>query len=818
MCQINRPMASRTFVSLLIAYCLAPAIEGRAQTLFDSRPAWQAAAGQIDFLEDFSANTSSTTFGNTPETATPFGFFSIYGESGGSGVRVGGHPDTINGSPFAYLEAFAGPTRNAGLVFNEGIRAFGFDGGSLESSTEIVFTTSKGNSFTTTGSNFRGIVLDAPGEFLSGVTFQRQSGSDGFGLDNLAAVTSVAAQRWSAADDFSPSSNPNGAWAYGYQTSLGGAFSLYNVPTTLGTGLNYWTPGSLGVDPNLLHNPSASPVAAFDFIVQPGQAAFHPGPSGQFSVFRWIAPSDGLYSIQADFVGLGASSTTDVHVMVNGVPLFNQFINGQGTTAGFDIERPLVAEDTVDFAVGFGSNGNFVSDTTGINAIITAITEPTSFVWIGGGINSNFENASNWSPAGVPNSLNTATVTGPAEILGEGQPDVLNINGQLNTTSLTLTNSSIVNSGSIQASGANAFLRLVNSSINNTGGAIQATGAGAAIQIQPGTNVVGGTLSSADDAAIEVNGGSISADLVSTTSGGRIDLNSGLLRATTLTTDGLGTDDVDQQGGRLEVLNFDGNFQQNGGTYAPGHSTAISTLSGTYILGAGGTLEIELAGAALGNFDQLLIGQNVVLNGGELSVVALNGFQVAAGDSFGIMRVGGTLVGTFDGLAEGALVGNFGKDLFITYKAGDGNDIGLYNPLVLGSVNFADAGPDDDAFVVGNRAGSGGIPAPPVTITLESLTLLNGSSFTLDPNEILELNGGTLFIGQGAVFSGNGIIRGNVINAGLLRIPIVRVPTIPQVTGGYVEIEIPESDFPEIVIDLPDGGGGGFAVGINMMI
>ncbi len=37
------------------------------------------------------------------------------------------------------------------------------------------------------------------------------------------------------------------------------------------------------------------------------------------------------------------------------------------------------------------------------------------------------------------------------------------------------------------------------------------------------------------------------------------------------------------------------------------------------------------------------------------------------------------LTGQYEGLAKGALVGNFGgEDLFITYTAGSGNDVALY--------------------------------------------------------------------------------------------------------------------------------------------
>src|SRR6185369_10950720 len=95
-------------------------------------------------------------------------------------------------------------------------------------------------------------------------------------------------------------------------------------------------------------------------------------------------------------------------------------------------------------------------------------------------------------------------------------------------------------------------------------------------------------------------------------------------------------------------------------------------------------------------------------------------------------------------------------------------------------VDFADAGPDNPAFIVVDRPGNGGVPAPPVTITLVSFDILEGSSFTLDPHETLVLTGGPLYIGPGAVFTGNGIVQGSIINAGLLRIPIVRIQTVSQ--------------------------------------
>jgi hypothetical protein len=63
---------------------------------------------------------------------------------------------------------------------------------------------------------------------------------------------------------------------------------------------------------------------------------------------------------------------------------------------------------------------------------------------------------------------------------------------------------------------------------------------------------------------------------------------------------------------------------------------------------------------------------------GVLDVTLSGGFMLSKGLSFEIIDVAGTRTGTFTGLAEGAKVGTFGKDLFITYNGGDGNDVLLF--------------------------------------------------------------------------------------------------------------------------------------------
>ncbi|OAI10161.1 hypothetical protein A1507_22025 [Methylomonas koyamae] len=184
---------------------------------------------------------------------------------------------------------------------------------------------------------------------------------------------------------------------------------------------------------------------------------------------------------------------------------------------------------------------------------------------------------------------------------------------------------------------------------------------------------------------IESGGLSISGD-VSGTGSIQADANTSLhiysneFQIHTLTLDP--TANLDFRGSRLEVTNFNGNFAQQSGTYSPGASPAISTLDGNYSMTNGSIFEVELAGSIPGQFDQLTVTGNVDLVHGQLSVALLNGFTVNNGQHFDFMIVDGILNGTFLNLAEGALVGNFGTDVFITYRAGDGNDIALYTAPV----------------------------------------------------------------------------------------------------------------------------------------
>jgi autotransporter-associated beta strand protein len=120
---------------------------------------------------------------------------------------------------------------------------------------------------------------------------------------------------------------------------------------------------------------------------------------------------------------------------------------------------------------------------------------------------------------------------------------------------------------------------------------------------------------------------------------------------------------------------------EGGATLAIGNSPGVMTFE-NLDLEANSLLEIELGGLLAGSeFDQFVVTGDANING-NLSVSLLNGFELSAGQEFLIGDIGGDLNGQFAGLGEGSLVGVFGgQDLFISYQAGGGNNIGLFTAV-----------------------------------------------------------------------------------------------------------------------------------------
>ncbi len=198
-----------------------------------------------------------------------------------------------------------------------------------------------------------------------------------------------AALAYDAAADFSTSNDPNGVWSYGWSTTLGSAFTLDTSNTTAAyglTGLGGWFmgPGPEGGIPSALLNSTANPILLPPFTnFQPGQLTLNMFQS-TYSVLRWTAPSSGSFSIAATFSGVSTiGDSADVHVLLNGVSIFDSTVFGFPSPTSYSGTLNLASGDTLDFAVGFGSDGNDHEDTTGLAATIVAVPEPGTFGLVG---------------------------------------------------------------------------------------------------------------------------------------------------------------------------------------------------------------------------------------------------------------------------------------------------------------------------------------------------------------------------------------------------------------------------------------------------
>jgi hypothetical protein len=114
------------------------------------------------------------------------------------------------------------------------------------------------------------------------------------------------------------------------------------------------------------------------------------------------------------------------------------------------------------------------------------------------------------------------------------------------------------------------------------------------------------------------------------------------------------------------------------------------------------------------------------------------------------------------------------------------------------------AGPDDPAYFTGTRPDPGS-SGPPNTYSYQSLDITSGSGYTLGSNETLNLNNGagTLTVQPGAVFVSNGLVEGNILNEGLVIVPITRAGMINDTHGGVIQINPPAPPGPGQPVVIP---------------
>lgn len=296
--------------------------------------------------------------------------------------------------------------------------------------------------------------------------------------------------------------------------------------------------------------------------------------------------------------------------------------------------------------------------------------------------------------AGARIGLDTGTATGGTFTQGNAIANSTGANGgaigltKLGTGSLVLdkantyTGSTIISAGILQLgaggttgslSASSAITNNANLTINRSNAVAQGTDfSGAAITGTGSFTQAGGgttTLSATNTytGATTVSAGTLIVD-------GNISTSSLTTVQTGATLGGSGT---------VGDLTID-----SGGFFSPGNSPGIMTVDGDY--SQSGQLNVEIEGLTAGNgsgfHDQVVVNGTVSL-GGALNLVSFTGFTPANGDLIFILLNDSvdTISGTFSGLAQGAVVGNYlGFNWEISYTGNSaggtftgGNDVVL---------------------------------------------------------------------------------------------------------------------------------------------
>jgi hypothetical protein len=202
---------------------------------------------------------------------------------------------------------------------------------------------------------------------------------------DLGTVPLPAASTYDATADFeagwAAGTNPNGVWSYGWTPDLGGPLTLftrhYIPPVNNNLELMWDDPNeSSGATPSVALN-SGGDFNNGNVTFQAGALILHPnGPSGHdYTHVIFTAPAAGSYSLAGDFFAQQNGIDVDVHVLVNGVSVFDSTITTNGVSRPFSGTLALAAGDVIDFTVG--PNGDFIphAGNTGLQATITSIPQ-----------------------------------------------------------------------------------------------------------------------------------------------------------------------------------------------------------------------------------------------------------------------------------------------------------------------------------------------------------------------------------------------------------------------------------------------------------
>jgi hypothetical protein len=214
----------------------------------------------------------------------------------------------------------------------------------------------------------------------------RNNGAIAVLLGLVVGTAWLASAQFNPSAQFSPTSNPNGVWTYGYESvPLGSPFNLLTLPLTVsslpGPFIDSWQSPSFGTV-GVFHNGTAAAQTVTTpgpetSLFNSGMLAMNAGPNDEYGMVRFSAPANGIYTIQGTFEGIDTAGTASmVYLLHNNVVVASGSVLGFGPGSDIPLASGpflLNVGDTLAYAVG-GAPVN--SMTALINAQVAAVGVP----------------------------------------------------------------------------------------------------------------------------------------------------------------------------------------------------------------------------------------------------------------------------------------------------------------------------------------------------------------------------------------------------------------------------------------------------------
>ena len=290
----------------------------------------------------------------------------------------------------------------------------------------------------------------------------------------------------------------------------------------------------------------------------------------------------------------------------------------------FTFALPLYEDGAPVISIASGQFSDSFGD-YGVHNYALLKEPPTTRIWFNV-TSGDWNGATNWSIFSSPNANTHTAVFG--SVITTGQ--TVYTNSAVTVKKIQFDNANAyaiagVGSVHIEADTGNATLEVLQGNhqfqvvvnLNSDTDAIIATGASLGFNNE--LNLNGYTLDKTGDGEMKINN-------VLNTGGGTVLAMEGIISGSGM---------------------IAGDLINISATVAPGNSPGELEVSGNFSQGIAGTLEIELTGTGLGEFDVLTVGGTAML-GGTLSVLELEGFAANPGVDEWIILTAGNISGTFD--------------------------------------------------------------------------------------------------------------------------------------------------------------------------